>query len=866
MNRWLKTLFAILLFHTSQVSAQVVTEWVETRIPGAINKIELGYPVPIPVNTPLPFDGFRTYAGLHARHQDLVATTPWVHPEEVGLTRAGRTIWAYRLGDADILTIEGLPEPASLTNGGIHAREWQSPETVTGIMELFALHENDNHFYDYLRDNMNMIVIPSLNIDGFLQTQRHPALNYMQSDPDYPDYYPRDGRMRRKNMLSADENFYTTIDLLNGVDLNRNNAPFWATNPNRSSSNPESIVHHGAEAASEPEIQALDAAAQLGPANRLRIYTDVHSYSQVHFWVSNNNQDLAYLTERVLRVFSRHHSAFPADKYYYFDSRNNVAVNQGIGSTDEYFTFYYQVPAWTLEIEPSGGQAYHYPMPGAGADYGGSAENSHDGFILPESEIRRVREELAQSFAAVYYQQAGPPVIQSMRVLDLDSQAVVFEADWDLVDNQTRTLYHNQLRPLQLGKDYDLWLAFNKPMRWRESGAVVPFPGQSSTYLNVFASVLIGESDLTSTIGEASWLDQPGPAPGGYMNYEDDAFRTRINLPADEQNLGLVSGNTETVLKLLTYDMTGSRTDGNPGTIVDWQNGAWIRYEDSTGVESIGGGYDSTLSLQVTNEEVPPPFVLEPGTTASWYDPSHDGEGFLIELLENNRAVMYWFTYDGDGNQDWYVASGKVIGNRIEFANLKQVSGGEFGPGFDPDNVTREVVGSASFIWSGCDTGSMSYRIGTQHGRMDLVRITRVLGVECGQPRMDPLPEQALLSGSWYDPSHNGEGYLIEMLENDRVVVYWFSFDTEGNRRWFFDTGQVVEGGLVFDNMRTTYGGVFGPDFDPNTVERIPWGTLELDLECSSGTASYNSIEEGFGAGALNLVRLTSIDQLNCPQ
>ncbi|MCW8924836.1 MAG: M14 family zinc carboxypeptidase [Xanthomonadales bacterium] len=865
MKRSSLSLSLLLLVFSQQTVAQLVTEWVENRTQGANNEIELGYPVPQPVDTPLPFDGFRTYAGLHTRHLDLVATTPWVHQETVGLTRAGRTIWAYRLGDADTLTIDGLPEPATLTNGGIHAREWQGPEVVTGIMELFALHEDDDHFYDYLRDNMNMIVIPSLNIDGFLQTQRYPALSYMQIDPDYPDYYPRDGRMRRKNMLNTDEDFYTTVDLLNGVDLNRNNAPYWATVPSRSSSNPESLVYHGSEAASEPETQALETAAQLGPANRLRIYTDVHSYSQVQLWGSNGNQDLAYLTERVLRVFARHHSAFPAGKYYYFDSRNVVPVNQGIGSTDDYFAFNYQVPSWTLEIEPSGGQAFHYPMPGAGADYGGSAENSHDGFILPDSEIRRVREELAQSFAAVYYQQAGPPAIQSMRVLDPNSQAVVFEADWDLVDNQTRTLYSNQLRPLQLGKDYDLWVAFNKPMRWRENGVVVPFPGQASIILNVYFGALVGESDLTSTIGEASWLDQPGPAPDGYVNYEDDAFRSNINLAADAQNLGLVSGSTETVLKLLTYDMTGSRTDGNPGTIVDWQDGSWSRYEDANGDESVSGGYDSTLSLQVTNEDVPPPFVLEPGTTASWYDPAHDGEGFLIELLPDDRAVMYWFTYDGDGNQDWYVASGRVIGNRIEFTRLKRVSGGEFGPGFDPQNVTREVVGSASFIWSGCDEGSMSYQIGTRHGRMDLVRLTRVLGVECGEPRPEPLPETALLSGSWYDPSHDGEGYLVELIGNDRVVVYWFSFDPDGNRRWFYDAGKVTDGKLVFDGMLTTSGGIFGPDFDPLAVERLPWGSLELDIECSSGTATYNATEEGFGSGVLNLVRLTSIDQLDCP-
>lgn len=66
----------------------------------------------------------------------------------------------------------------------------------------------------------------------------------------------------------------TTIDHLNGVDLNRNNHPYWATSEGRSSADLQSIIHHGAGPASEPEIQALDAAAQLGPIERLRIYTD----------------------------------------------------------------------------------------------------------------------------------------------------------------------------------------------------------------------------------------------------------------------------------------------------------------------------------------------------------------------------------------------------------------------------------------------------------------------------------------------------------------------------------------------------------------------------------------------------------------
>jgi hypothetical protein len=101
MKRLAFTALAALSF-AAQLDAQVLTEWVETRLPTETNKISLGYPVPIPVDTPEPFDGFRTYAGLHMRHQELAISTPYVHPAEVGTTRHGRTIWAYRLGDDDL--------------------------------------------------------------------------------------------------------------------------------------------------------------------------------------------------------------------------------------------------------------------------------------------------------------------------------------------------------------------------------------------------------------------------------------------------------------------------------------------------------------------------------------------------------------------------------------------------------------------------------------------------------------------------------------------------------------------------------------------------------------------------------------------
>lgn len=845
-----------------------ISEWVEFAPVTDDTKIALGYPVPIPVDTPLPFRGFRSYAGLHARHQDLAETTPWVHANIIGTTRTDRSIWAYQLGDADHETPDGRREHAMLSNGGIHAREWQSPEVTTGIIELLALAEDDHHLVSYLRDNANIIVIPVLNVDGFLQTQRYPRRNWMGTDPNDPEFSPRDGRMRRKNMLGADEDLLTQGDHLQGVDLNRNNPPYWATNPGRSSSNPESIVHHGASAHSEPETQALVAATTLGPADKLSMYTDLHSFSQVHFWSRNNNSRLALLTEKLLQTFSGHHSAYPAGKFYAYDRWFEAPQNQGIGGTAEYFTRAYQVPSWTLEIEPSGGS--HPGLPGQGADYGGLGRNGHDGFILPEPEVERVRTQLAESFAIAYYRQSGPPAIRRFHLVDKATGAVVFQAEWDTMDELTRQLHTFQAQPVQLDRDYSAWLAWDKPMRWRIDGEVTNLPGQSTFTLNFDAAAIVDGTDLDATIGEERWLDTPGGMPGGYLRYRDDALVFDLNFLRTENNGNLVPGLVEAAFEASAYDFTAYRGDANPATVARWENGGWSGYEDSNGEDLTDtGGKDSTIPFQVTPDSLGDPFVVEAGTSSAWFDPERNGEGFMLEVLSDSLAVMYWFTYDSQGKQDWYLAEGEIRGNRIVFPELIQVSGGEFGPGFDPDKVERSVVGSASFIWSSCAEGAMSWEVHRpgetrRQGRMNLLRLSHVMGIDCGNVMLPPERPAGRLSGSWYDPSHSGEGYVLEVMINQQALVYWFSFDPEGNRRWFFGTGNIVEDGLEFDEMLTTTGGVFGEGFDPANVQLNPWGSLELELTCEQGEARFKPTEDGFPDGTLDLSRLTILSGLEC--
>ena len=853
---------ALMIAPLMQAQQRIVQWSPSTNTNGNDNLLALGYAVPIAVDTPLPFDGYRSYSGLHTRHQDLVGTTGLAQAHVVGTTRAGRSVWAYRLGDADSTTVWGLPEPATLTNGGIHAREWQSPEVVTGVMELLTSKADDTGFYRYLLDNVNIMVIPVLNVDGLLQTQRFPRDSWLGTDPDDPRDSPRDGRMRRKNMLNVDETMTTQADHLNGVDLNRNNPPYWATSDS-SSSSVRSLAHHGAGPHSEPETQALMAAAALGPASQLRVYTDVHSFGRVLFWSRSENQRLTNITQSILAGFSAHHLALPSGRQYAFPVAAQLSPFTGIGSTDELFMHNFQVPAWTLEIEPPGDIRYHRNEPLCGANYGGVAENCHDGFILPEAQIRRVRENMAETLTGVFYRQAGPPSVTATQIFDQATGALVFESRWDVISNTARRQIVHQTQPLQLDRDYTLSHRYDKPMRWRSGTLLTPYPGVAQSATETFDATFVNAQALTLTSSNRRWLNQSGGAPDGYSRYRDDTTSVAIRMPRNATNLAAVVAQVEGNLRHADADLSGQPLDANPATVLSWQDGAWAGYEDIAGAQTDSGGLDASVKLQISDQDLGNPFVLVPGSSSAWYDTARSGEGFVIEILSSELALAYFFTYDAQGEQDWYTMVGQIRGNRVVFPEVVRSAGGTFGPGFNPANITRSVVGSATFAFSSCESGWMDWTIDGVNGRMELSRLTRVLGLGCAAS--SPVAGAgAGLSGSWYDPSHSGEGYVLEMLSTGGAIVYWFSYDAQGKRRWFFGTGEMRNGDLVFSNLLTTRGPRFGAAYNSADLMVSPWGSLTLDIDCNAGRSTYNSSVAGFGSGGLQLSRLTRIAGLDC--
>jgi hypothetical protein len=213
------------------------------------------------------------------------------------------------------------------------------------------------------------------------------------------------------------------------------------------------------------------------------------------------------------------------------------------------------------------------------------------------------------------------------------------ESEWDVSGETARELYSFNTQPLQFDRDYQFWVAFNKPMRWREDGEVVPLPGQPNAKQDLDAELIIEGGELTVIPTVGFWADQPGGAPNGYMHYRDDALNIEFSIPANENNMGLVDGVEPVTLSLNAWDMTGTRLDANPATVARWVDGSWSGFEDTDGEDRNNvGGYDETTQFQVTSEDLGDPFVIEPGS------PEHPLHGLTRPETGKASCWRSWIT------------------------------------------------------------------------------------------------------------------------------------------------------------------------------------------------------------------------------
>ena len=129
--------------------------------------------------------------------------------------------------------------------------------------------------------------------------------------------------------------------------------------------------------------------------------------------------------------------------------------------------------------------------------------------------------------------------------------------------------------------------------------------------------------------------------------------------------------------------------------------------------------------------------------------------------------------------------------------------------------------------------------------------------------RLDAIENIAGISGAWFDPLHEGEGWLIQILSASEALVFWFTYNSDGNQMWLVGSAVITANTLVVDELQISEGAVFGANFNPDDVQLQTWGSMSMAfIDCNRAELAYQSIN--FGSGTLAPIRLTSPVGVDC--
>ncbi|CAB3249417.1 unnamed protein product [Arctia plantaginis] len=237
-------------FKDVNISASVVIQNVQEKINSQLRR-----PATRNINN-YAFDYYLTVEEIHAWLDRIAAE----HPNVVTLVNIGNSNEGRLIKGVKIDFKKQTNPVIGMIEGGIHAREWISPATVTYIIDQFLTSTDPQ--VRYVAENIVWHIFPVVNPDGY-------------------SYTFTNNRMWRKNRSQASHtNCSASNDMSNGVDLNRNFGFLWMSIG--ATQNPCGETFAGPAEFSEPESRAIRSyVSRIQGEGRMIYYYAFHSYGQM---------------------------------------------------------------------------------------------------------------------------------------------------------------------------------------------------------------------------------------------------------------------------------------------------------------------------------------------------------------------------------------------------------------------------------------------------------------------------------------------------------------------------------------------------------------------------------------------------------
>lgn len=254
------------------------------------------------------------------------------------------------------------------------------------------------------------------------------------------------------------------------------------------------------------------------------------------------------------------------------------------------------------------------------------------------------------------------------------------------------------------------------------------------------------------------------------------------------------------------------------GTQLDWRNvtvnlgskytgqTAQIRFRMVSDTNTAQDGFwldDISVSHVITGSEISCDECISDNNSkvpnkGLWYDPAHDGHGFIIEAFgANDLFYTLFYTYDDNGDPEW-------------FNSLTSLSGGVLNAGFaantlekfrynyavdpaDVDPLLPDPSLSEGRLSIDFNSATVRNHPACQDGtsrQLNFValatwQINSVTEAWCIEPLIDDAarPEPDFGTAWWAGSNDNGWGYSLAQT-GDVIIAFLFYYDAAGNSRW----------------------------------------------------------------------------------
>jgi len=212
-----------------------------------------------------------TYAAARQMTVDYPNLASWTAFGQTWLKQAGR-------GGYDLYVLKLTnknrtgTKPKLVVTSAIHGREYAPAELMTRFAEYLVQNYGRNADVTWMLDTQEVHLVLQANPDGRKKAET--------------------GLLWRKNVNTL---YCSTSSSKQGADLNRNFAFYWGQGG--SSTNPCDETYRGPNAASEPEVQAVQTylksvfpdakgpnLSDPAPSTTSGVYVDVHSYGRLLLW------------------------------------------------------------------------------------------------------------------------------------------------------------------------------------------------------------------------------------------------------------------------------------------------------------------------------------------------------------------------------------------------------------------------------------------------------------------------------------------------------------------------------------------------------------------------------------------------------